>query len=94
MTYQLKGNYSSGVKSYSAAVIRVSNIHLGPVDGTYGFTVGIYESETAAEPVEVATNMFFEIPNDTSEDALEIRAIKMAATVFMPEGEMSVIDIS
>ena len=92
MTYQLKGNYSSGVKSYSAAVIRVSNIHLGPVDGTYGFTVGIYESETAEEPVEAATNMFFEIPNDISEDALEIRAIKMAATVFMPDGEIVATD--
>ena len=88
MTYQLKGNYSSGVKSYSAAVIRVSDINLGPVGGTYGFKVSVYESETAEEPVEVATNMFFEIPNDTSEDALEIRAIKMAATVFMPDGEI------
>lgn len=94
MTYQLKGNYATGGKSYNAAVIRVSDIKLGPVDGTYGFKVSVYESETTEEPVEVATNMFFEIPNDTSEDALEIRAIKMAATVFMPEGEMSVIDIS
>lgn len=92
MTYQLKGNYASGGKTYNAAVIRVSDIHLGPVDGTYGFTVGIYESETAEEPLEEATNMFFEIPNDTSDDALEMRAIKMAAVAFMPDGEITATD--
>lgn len=94
MSYQLKGNYASDGKSYNAAVIRVSDIHLGPVEGTYGFKVSIYESETAEEPVEVAANMFFEIPNDTSDDALEMMAIKMAAVTFMPDGEISVSDIS
>lgn len=88
MTYQLKGNYATGGKSYNAAVIRVSDIKLGPVDGTYGFKVSVYESETAEEPLEEATNMFFEIPNDTSADALEMRAIKMAAVTFMPDGEI------
>ena len=92
MAYQLKGSIISGGQSYDSAVIRVSDIQLGPVEGTYGFKVSIYESETADEPLEVATNMFFEIPNDTSEEALEMRAIKMAAVAFMPDGEITSTD--
>lgn len=89
MTYKLVGDYVSGRSLYEFAVIRVSNIRTGVVDGLYSFDVSIYEDDNAVEPLETADYLSFEIPYDTADDELELRAIKIAAAVFMPDGALS-----
>lgn len=89
MTYKLVGNFVSAGRSYEFAVIRVSNIRASVVDRLYSFDVAIYEDGNAVEPLETAGYLSFDIPNDTADDELELRAIKIAAAVFMPDGLLS-----